>query len=206
MNKNIILILALVLTGVLGWHWFSDPVPEIRNPSPLGTSIVCFGDSLTYGTGASEGMDYPSRLSEMLGEPVVNAGVPGDTTGAALRRLGEDVLEKDPRIVLITLGGNDLKNGVAKEVAFDNLRQIAETIQAKGALVVLGGIDFPIRGREFGRAYIKFARDHGVVLIPNIYKGLLGKRSLMSDQIHPNDEGYAVIARKFYEAVKPYIL
>ncbi len=88
MNKNIILILALVLTGVLGWHWFSDPVPEIRNPSPLGTSIVCFGDSLTYGTGASEGMDYPSRLSEMLGEPVVNAGVPGDTTGAALRRLG----------------------------------------------------------------------------------------------------------------------
>ncbi len=73
-------------------------------------------------------MDYPLRLSEMLGEPVVNAGVPGDTTEAALRRLDEDVLEEDPRIVLITLGGNDLKNGVEKEVAFDNLRQITEAI------------------------------------------------------------------------------
>ena len=206
MSKNIILILALAIAGVLGWHWFSDPVPEIRNPSPFGTSIICFGDSLTYGTGASAGMDYPSRLSEMLGEPVVNAGVPGDTTQAALRRLDEDVLEADPRIVLITLGGNDLKNGVAKEVAFENLRQITEAIQAKGALVVLGGIDFPIRGRAFGKAYIEFARNHGVVLIPNIYEGLLGKRHLMSDPVHPNDEGYAIIARKFYEAVKPYVL
>ena len=39
-------------------------------------------------------------------------------------RLKKDVLNKDPRIVLITLGGNDLKNGVAKDQAFNNLKQI----------------------------------------------------------------------------------
>jgi len=188
-----------------GWRYFSDSPPEIRNASPAGTNIICFGDSLTYGTGAQEGMDYPSRLAEMLGKPVINAGVPGDTTLSAMKRLEEDVLSQDPRIVLITLGGNDLKNGVPKETAFRNLKHITDAIQQKGALVVIGGIDFPLRGRGFGEAYIEFAANNGVVLIPNIFDGILGKRKLMSDPVHPNDDGYAVMAGKFYEALKPYI-
>ena len=203
MNRTTLLIIVLALAG--GWLYFNDDGYDIRNPSPKGSNIVCFGDSLTYGTGASEDMDYPSRLSEMLGEPVINAGIPGDTTGSALKRLKGDVLEKDPRIVLMTLGGNDLKNGVAKEVAFENLRQITEAIQARGALVVLGGIDFPVGARGFGQAYVDFAKTQGVVLIPNILHGLLGRPSLMSDQVHPNDAGYGVVAQKFYEAVKPYL-
>ena len=100
--------------------------------------------------------------------------------------------------MLITLGGNDLKNGVPKDQAFNNLKQITLAIQAKGALVVLGGIDFPLMGRGYGDAYIEFAKENGVVLIPNIFAGLFGDRTLMSDSIHPNDAGYAVLARKFY--------
>ena len=204
MSRTTLLLFVLIIVGG-SWYFFKDDGYEIRNPYPKGSTLVCFGDSLTYGTGASEKMDYPSRLSEMIGEPVINAGVPGDTTGSALKRLEEDVLEESPRIVLMTLGGNDLKNGVSKEVAFENLRQITEAIQAGGALVVLGGIDFPVGGRGFGPAYVEFAETYGVVLIPNILDGLLGHPNLMSDQVHPNDAGYGIVAQKFYDAVKPYL-
>jgi len=203
--KKTAVIVILILAGFMVQHYLYEPAPEIRNASPSSGNIICFGDSLTYGTGASPGMDYPSRLSELVGEPVLNAGVPGDTTGRALMRLKKDVLNKDPRIVLITLGGNDLKNGVPKDQAFNNLKQITLAIQAKGALVVLGGIDFPLMGRGYGDAYLEFAKENGVVLIPDIFAGLFGDRTLMSDSIHPNDAGYAVLARKFYDALKPYV-
>ena len=29
--------------------------PPVKNPRPAGETIICFGDSLTYGTGASPG-------------------------------------------------------------------------------------------------------------------------------------------------------
>ncbi|MGA1839078.1 MAG: arylesterase [bacterium] len=177
---------------------------KIKNSIPSGEAIVCFGDSLTYGTGAKKGMDYPSQLSGMIGMPVLNEGVPGDTTSDALRRI-DDVLKKNPRIVLITLGGNDLKNGVSKETAFENLRVIIEKIQVKGALVIIGGIDLPFFGKGFDDAYKLLARKTGSILIPNIFDGILGHPDLMSDSIHPNSAGYTIMARQFYKAVKPYL-
>ena len=163
--------------------------------------IVCFGDSLTYGIGAGKDMDYPSQLSKMIGKTVINAGVSGDTTASAMQRLERDVLFNAPDAVLITLGGNDLKNGVAKERAFENLRIIVNSIQNTGAKVIIGGIKFPIRDRGFGSAYQKLAEDTGAILIPNIFEGLMGNRKLMSDPIHPNDAGYKIIAERFYEAM-----
>jgi len=88
--------------------------------------IVCFGDSLTFGTGAGKGMDYPSQLAKMIRKTVINKGIPGDTTTTALRRLNRDVLSKNSDFVLITLGGNDLKNGVSMNVAFGNLTQVRQ--------------------------------------------------------------------------------
>jgi len=77
----------------LGYHLFV-PTPKIRNTNPSGENIIAFGDCLTYGTGAREGMDYPSQLSGMISRPVTNAGVPGDTTASALARLKKDVLSR----------------------------------------------------------------------------------------------------------------
>ena len=203
-RKLIISVFCLLALG-LGILYFHSSHPEIRNARPSGENLICFGDSLTYGTGASEGQDYPSRLSEMLSKPVINAGVPGDTTSTAMRRLDQDVLSHAPRIVFITLGGNDLKNGVSKKVAFENLKVIVEKIQAEGALVVLGGISIPFWGKGFGEAYENLAEETGSILIPNIYKGIIGNPKLMSDRIHPNAKGYEIIAKFFYDAVKPYM-
>ena len=177
---------------------------EIRNANPSSDIIVCFGDSLTYGTGAKKDMDYPSQLSGLIGREIINAGVPGDTTATALSRI-DDILEKNPGIVLLTLGGNDLKNRVDKDTAFKNLEIIINKLQDNGALVVLGGIDISLWGRGFGDAYQELAEKTGSVLVPNIFDGIFGKRSLMSDPIHPNSDGYTIMANHFYKAMKPYI-
>jgi acyl-CoA thioesterase I len=115
--KIIIFLFTIVVVSMI--MFFSIPSSyEIKNADPIGDTIVCFGDSLTYGTGAEKGMDYPSQLSKLIGVEVINASVPGDTTAKALNRLNE-IINMNPRIVLITLGGNDLKNKMNKPV-FDS--------------------------------------------------------------------------------------
>ena len=185
---------------LLGYRIFLTSLPG-KNSEIRSRTIVCFGDSLTSGTGAGQDMDYPSQLSAMIGKPVINAGVSGDTTARALQRLERDVLAKFPDLVLITLGGNDLKNGVARDVAFANLKTIVESIQETGARVIIGGLRFPLRDRGFGRAYQELADETGAVLVPNIFEGIMGNRRLMSDPIHPNDAGYKIIAERFHAAI-----
>ena len=81
--KKILLILAAALIIFVGYRAYIVPPRHMKDPASYQT-IVCFGDSLTYGTGAQPGADYPSQLSSMIGKPVINAGVPGDTTARAL--------------------------------------------------------------------------------------------------------------------------
>jgi lysophospholipase L1-like esterase len=199
--KNIADCICILLFSV--FFLISCNSPDTATLS--GDNIICFGDSLTYGTGAARHKSYPAQLSEMIGQPVINAGVPGDTTSTALERLAEDVLDQSPRIVLITLGGNDLKNGVSKDTAFKSLKAIVEAIQAEGGLVILGGVKFIILDKGYGEMYKKLAKDTGIILVPNVLKGLIGKEKYMSDPIHPNGEGYAIMAERFYKAMEPYL-
>lgn len=179
--------------------------PEIINKDPLGTSIICFGDSLTAGTGAEPGQGYPSKLAKRLARDVINAGVPGDTTASALSRLSEDVLDHDPRIVLITLGGNDLMSDVPAADAMDRLGTIISRIQDRGALVIVGGLRPPIHGRAYIEGYDQLCEDNGCVLIDNVLDDIMGKSGLMSDRIHPNAKGYEVMAGTFEKAIRPYL-
>ena len=196
MKKLIYFILAGLIL-LLGYKFLTSTHQDFSDGS-VGEKIICFGDSLTYGTGASSGNDYPSLLSKMISSPVINAGRPGDTTASALQRLEKDVLSYAPDIVLITLGGNDLKNGVATDTAFKNLKMIVNLIHNQGARVIIGGLHIPFRDRGFGRGYQKLADETGATLIPNILEDIMGNRELMSDPIHPNDAGYQIVAQRFY--------
>jgi acyl-CoA thioesterase-1 len=74
--------------------------------------IVCLGDSIT--AGFIKGADYPDKsypahLQKKVAVEVVNSGVSGDRTTDALSRVEDDVLSKNPQIVIIALGGNDLR-------------------------------------------------------------------------------------------------
>ncbi|MDY7033640.1 MAG: arylesterase, partial [Thermodesulfobacteriota bacterium] len=63
----------------------------------------------------------------------------------------------------------------------------------------------PFWGRGFSDAYKELAKETGSVLVPNIFKDIMGKSDLMSDSIHPNSAGYAIMAERFYRALKPYL-
>ena len=203
-SPRLIAALAAGLLVVMGLLFFL-PQDRIRNADPVNKLVVCFGDSLTYGTGGGPGGSYPEQLAVLSGLEVLNAGVPGDTTAAALARLDEDVLSQNPGYVLITLGGNDLRRKRPLDEVADELERIIAACQETGALVVVGGIKIPLLGGELSALYREVVRRNGAVLIPDIYEGILGKSEYMSDSVHPNARGYAVMAATFYRALKPYL-
>lgn len=203
------MVLTILVAGVLGYRfWVGEKAYEIRNIPITVSRVVCFGDSLTRGYGATHGMNYPARLEEMTGIEIINSGVSGNTTAGGLARLEEDVLAFEPDVVLITLGGNDLKNRVNVDTARANLTRIIQRIQAAGAMVVLGGIDIPLYGKGYLKMYESLARQTGSVLIPNILEDIFGNSELMSDSIHPNDKGYEIMAGYFYKALDglPFVI
>lgn len=202
MKRWIALAICLGIGAV--WLFFHLSAPKVRNADSVGGTIICLGDSLTAGVGAGMGEDYPSQLSRLIGLPVVNAGRAGDTTADALSRL-EPVLAARPRIVIIILGGNDIRKGVNREEAFANLAKIVAQVQEGGAMVVLGGIDIPLFSRGFEEGYPKLARESGSVLVPNVFDGIWGRDGMMSDQIHPTGAGYTVMANHIHAAIKPYL-
>jgi len=102
-------LLILLFAAVLFWGYRMVYVPpQLKEGSITYISIICFGDSLTFGTGAAPGMDYPTQLSKMIAKPVINAGVPGDTTAKALKRLQRDVLSRSPDIFKDIMGNRKL--------------------------------------------------------------------------------------------------
>lgn len=189
-----IAIAGAVAAIVLAWMLW--PSPEPRNLDSRGTSIIAFGDSLTAGYGAPEGEDYPSKLSAIVGAPIVNAGRSGDTTDGALARIEEDVLRRDPRIVIVGLGGNDFLRGVDIASTEANLRAIVKRIHDAGAMVVLLGFRFPSLGANYEEMYERVAREEQCLLVPDMLDGILADPALKSDQIHPNARGYALMAER----------
>lgn len=173
-----------------------SPYAKVRNLDSRGANIIAFGDSLTAGYGAAAGEDYPSRLSAIIGAPVINAGASGDTTQSALARLDADVLARDPRIVLVGLGGNDFLNSIPMATTEANLRAIVEKIEGSGAMVVLLGFRFPSLTADYESMYERVAKDEHSLLIPRMLRGILNDSSLKSDAIHPNARGYALMAER----------
>ncbi len=178
---------------------------DVANRDAQGSTIICFGDSLTQGLGASPAHDYPSLLAEALGRDVINAGVNGNTTRDALQRLTADVLARTPQLVIVQFGGNDFLRKVPRKETFANLDEIVRRIQARGAMVVLVGVQPGLLGDATRKDYQKIARTRRAAFIPNILEGILTDPSLRSDHLHPNDLGYEKIAKRMLKVVEPLV-
>ncbi|MFQ5952194.1 MAG: GDSL-type esterase/lipase family protein [Candidatus Omnitrophota bacterium] len=183
--------------------------PAIKNIDSQGTNIICFGDSITYGSGVERGEDYPSRLAELLGREVINAGRGGDTTEDALMRVDSDVLENDPYIVIVEFGANDYLRDLPKDKALENLREVISRIQDEGAMTALfdasGGSSLLGAYNIYHKDMKRLARETGSIFIPHVMEGIMRKASLKVDRFHPNAEGYRIIAERVYNAIKPYL-
>jgi len=195
--KYIIIILSILLAGCFK--------PEIKNLDAQGANIICFGDSITFGYGANPGEDYPSALRKLVKLPVVNAGVDGDTTFAALERLENDVLARNPKLVIVEFCGNDFLKKIPKENTVKNLTRIIERIQEKGAMVALVDISAGMFFREYREAFKKIAAEKKAIFIPVILNRIITNPAMKSDFFHPNARGYQVIAKRIYQAIFAYI-
>ncbi|HEY6140549.1 MAG TPA: arylesterase [Thermoanaerobaculia bacterium] len=205
MKNRLFIPLAAALLLIIVVALWPSPYAHVRNLGSGGANLIAFGDSLTAGYGAQAGEDYPSRLSALIGAPVFNAGVSGDTTASALARLDADVLARDPRIVIVGLGGNDFLNGVPIQTTEANLRAIVHKVEGAGAMVVLLGFRFPSLTADYEAMYTRIAKDEQCLLVPRITRGIMNDESLKSDAIHPNAKGYALMAERIAGPCKKLI-
>lgn len=81
------------------------------------------------------------------------------------------------------------------------MKWIVESIQGQGIQVIIGGLKFPLRDCGFARGYKELADQTGAVVIPDILEDIIGNRKLMSDPIHPNDDGYKIMVERFFKAM-----
>ena len=178
---------------------------DVKNINSRGTNIICFGDSITAGYGVKPDENYPSLFSKLLNMPVINAGIEADTSTEGLRRLETDVLERDPFLVIIEFGGNDFLDKIPAEETLNNIRQMAERIQEKGAMAAIVDISADIFLNEYGPLLSKLAREKGAIFIPKTFSGIIANSHLKVDFLHPNVHGYIIIAHRIYRSVLPYV-
>jgi len=204
MKKNK-LIYVIVLLGYSVIALTGCAKREIKNINSKGKNIVCFGDSITFGYGAETGADYPSALAKMASSPVINAGIDGDTSTEALKRVNSDILDRDPLLVIVEFGGNDFLRKIPQEVTLNNMKEIIDKIQAHGAMAAVTDMSTGMIMREYRLAFYNLAREKGAIFIPSIMSGVITNPRLKSDFIHPNSDGYNVIAQRIYRVITPYL-
>ena len=177
--------------------------------------IVALGDSLTAGLGVARDEAYPALLEARLRRAgfayrVVNAGVSGDTTAGALRRI-DWVLRSRPEIVIVALGANDGLRGQPLAALRDNLTAIVARLRAAGVRVLLAGMRVPPNyGRayadEFADAFRTVARGASVTFVPFLLDGVAGDSTLnQADGIHPNAAGHRIVAETMWRALQPLL-
>lgn len=178
----------------------------IVNYPPHGSLVMVWGDSLSSGIGASSPMNgYIGVLKERLSLNLTNKAVSGETTGDVLLHSGQDLSEVHPDIVMILLGGNDLLRQVPPKETFDNLRKLIVSAQEQKAVVYLIGFQKHIDD-NYANGFKTLARETGALYTGDILGGIIGDRTLMSDEIHPNDKGYLKMADKIAPNLESLVL
>lgn len=180
------------------------------------TRIVCFGDSITgayYHTGGERAWCdmlglaiqrvFPQSRPEMI-----NAGISGNTTAAGLARMEKDVIEKQPHLVVVMFGMNDVARLPLDEF-IANLTTIIGRCHAAGAVVVLctPNTVYENGGRpiaklaELSERIGKLAKEQNLPIADCFAETTaLKERDLltwmlgMSDEIHPNMNGHRTMA------------
>lgn len=200
-RKYRIILLLLVIILAAGILSSCTKPPGLSRLSQEDV-VVAFGDSITFGTGASPDESYPAVLEELIGRRVVNAGIPGEVTAGGLARL-PDVLDREkPALVIIGLGGNDFLRKLDKKQAAANLREMVRMAGEKGAAVVLLAVPSLGLSASPDPLYREIAGEFKAPLEEQALSDILADRSLKADMIHPNAAGYRRLAESVRDLLK----
>ena len=183
--------------------------------SPEKPVILAFGDSLTAGYGLDPGLGFAPQLQAMLrrhgiAARVVDSGVSGDTTAAALARLGWtlDGLEEKPDLVIIELGANDMLRSIDPTQTERNLDAILTEVGRRRIPVLLAGMLAarnmdPAFAKRFEAIYPSLAKKHGTASYPFFMDGVTAVPGMtLPDGLHPNFRGVKVIVGRIVGPVK----
>lgn len=171
-------------------------------PLAAGAVVLAFGDSLTFGTGASEDESYPAQLARLIGRPVVREGVPGEVSATGLARLPAALDEHRPRLLILCHGGNDFLRRLPKEQAAQNLRAMIRLAKARGIEVLLIGTPEPGFTLAAPAFYAEIAKEFRIPYESEVLGKILRDASLKADQIHPNAQGYRLMAGRVAELLR----
>jgi acyl-CoA thioesterase-1 len=180
--------------------------------------VLAVGTSLTAGYGLPDpDLAYPGLLEKRVQEAglpyrVVNAGVSGETSAGALRRM-DWLLRQKIDVLLLETGANDALRGQDPEATRANIDAILTRAAAQSPpprLVVLGMKAPPnfggVYGKKFDAIYPDLARKHGAVLVPFVLEGVAGITRLnQADGIHPTEEGQRMMADLIWTAIRPLL-
>ncbi len=211
------LFLALLLAGCDGGERNAAVAREPAAPAAEGAApvVLFLGTSLTAGYGLAPEQAYPALIQEKIdaaGLPhrVINAGVSGETSAGALRRV--DWLLRQPFDVLVLeTGANDMLRGADLDSTRANIQAIVDRVRdtRPEADVVLLGMQAPpnLGNRytdQFERIYPEIARRNDVPLVPFLLDGVGGVANLnLADGIHPNAEGQRRLAENVWRVLEP---
>lgn len=188
MKKWIICIVLLCCVAC------NKPKP-LLSKLPDDAVVLAFGDSLTYGTGASAEHDYPYILSQMIGREVINSGVPGEISSEGLERLPTELDEYQPHLLILIHGGNDILRKLPAEQTRDNLKaMINEAKQRNIQVVMLGVPKFGLVLLHSAEFYTELAESEAIANDLEALPTILASNELKSDTVHPNDKGYQRLA------------
>lgn len=170
------------------------PVPKVSKLD-AGATILAFGDSLTFGTGAAPNDSYPAQLERALGRKIVNAGVPGEISADGLKRLPEVLDEVKPKLLILCHGGNDYLRRMSEAEAAANIRSMIREAKGRGIEVVLIATPKPGLPPSVPALYDEIAKEFGLPLQSDIIKSVLLDNAKKSDLVHPNAVGYGEMAQ-----------
>jgi len=164
--------------------------------------IVAFGDSLTFGTGATLEESYPAILERLVGRRVVNSGVPGEVTGEGLSRLPEVLEREKPALLILCHGGNDLLRRLDQKQIANNLRAMIRLARERGVAVVIIAVPSPGIALSPPPFFREIAGEMKIPCEENALAMVLSDGSLKSDYIHPNAAGYRRLAESIAALLK----
>jgi acyl-CoA thioesterase-1 len=203
--------LLLLFLACAGCRWPAC-IPE-RWDRP---AVVFLGDSLTAGQGVERSQAYPALVEKRMRSagfdfPVVNAGISGDSTDNGLARL-DKILRYPVAVLFVELGINDaLMHRRSPDEIRSNLARIIVRGRAAKARVVLAGMKIPPwfpedYRRGFEEIYPSLAREYDLPLVPFLLEGVGGEpRFNQGDGIHPNAEGYRIVADVVWPVLEPVL-
>ena len=179
--------------------------------------ILCVGTSLTAGLGLDPQEAYPALLQQKIDAAglryrVVNAGVSGETSAGARRRMGW-LMRQPVAVLLVETGANDGLRGQDPAATRENIQAILDEArrQSPPPKLVLAAMEaLPNYGEEYRRRfralYPELARANGATLVPFLLDGVAGDPRLnQADGVHPTAEGQRRVAENVWKALRPLL-